>query len=75
MANGRWLRIGSFGCRSANHVREGTKAIELQLEEPIGMVEGGGDADEGHGRDGHSASQIKGDECAFFRVDVSQRSG
>jgi hypothetical protein len=46
--------------------RESAKSIELQLEEPIGMVEGGGDADEGHGRDGYiSASQIKGDGANF----------
>jgi hypothetical protein len=30
-------------------VSQSAKAIELQLEEPIGMVEGVGDADQGHG--------------------------
>ena len=49
-------------------VREDAEAIELQLEQPIGMVEGVGDADEGHGGEGHNAaSQIKSRFADRFR--------
>jgi hypothetical protein len=37
-------------------VRKGAKTIELQLEEPIGMVEGIRDANEMHGAELHSFS-------------------
>lgn len=30
-----------------------TKSIELQLEQPIGVIEGIGDADDGHGGERH----------------------
>jgi hypothetical protein len=51
------------------NVREGAKSIELQLKQPVGVVEGRRDADEGHGRDGHiSASQIKGESASCSAV-------